>query len=186
MKDTFLTTTLLWLTLLFPGCLVADDGNLEDKIKAGYLYNFTKFVTWPEIKGTDFNLCLLSNDPFGVVIGPIEKKSAFTLPIKVIKLDEAKDIQNSILKSNCQILYVGSGNGQKTDFERIKGSLQKMATLIVGEGEEFAAEGGMIGFANRDGKIKLKINLEAAKLAGLKISAKLLEVAELIKEENHD
>ncbi len=89
MKDTFLIRTLLGAALLFSSCLAADDGNLEYKVKAGYLYNFTKFVTWPESKSPTFNLCLLGSDPFGDAIDPIEEKSAFARPIKVIRLDEA-------------------------------------------------------------------------------------------------
>ncbi len=61
-----------------------------------------------------------------------------------------------------------------------------MGVLLVGSGEEFTAAGGIVGFINRNGRIKLQINLQAIKQTGLKISAKLLEIAELIKDENHD
>ena len=180
MKDAFLSRALLCVALLFSGRLIADNGSLEYKIKAGYLYNFTKFVTWPQIKSASFNLCLLGDDPFGVVIAPIEKKSAFALPIKVIRLDE---VGNSNWATECHILYVSDIQKQKPLFEKIKSSPQKMKMLVVGEGEAFAADGGMVGFVNRSGKIKLQINLLSVKQTGLKISAKLLEVAEIIKDE---
>jgi YfiR/HmsC-like len=180
MKDTFLSRALLCVAVLFSGCLIADEDNLEYKIKAGYLYNFTKFVTWPDLKSTSFNLCLLGNDPFGGIIAPIEKKSAFTLPIKVIRLDEP---ENPNFAKDCHILYVGGTNIQKSFIETIKASRQQMGALIVGEGDAFASNGGMIGFVNRNGKIKLQINLPSVKRTGLKISAKLLEIAEIIKDE---
>ena len=44
----------------------------------------------------------------------------------------------------------------------------------------------MIGFVNRQGKIKLQINLKMLQQSDLKISAKLLEVAELVGGENND
>ena len=78
MKDIFLTRMLIGLAVLFSGCLVADDANLEYKIKAGYLYNFTKFITWPEVNGATFNLCILGADPFGALIDPIQKKAHLT------------------------------------------------------------------------------------------------------------
>jgi hypothetical protein len=59
-------------------------------------------------------------------------------------------------------------------------------TLVVGESEEFIEQGGMIGFVNKQGKIKLQINLKTIKQSGLKVSAKLLEVAELVKGDNND
>ncbi|WP_411726740.1 YfiR family protein [Methyloglobulus sp.] len=186
MKGTFLTRTLLCLTLLLSDCLCADDENLEFKIKAGYLYNFTKFITWPKVNSATFNLCIIGADPFGADIGPIEKKSAFSLPIKILRLDEADFLSASNLRGGCQILYVSAANKLKIVFEKIQALPYKHKILVVGESEAFAAEGGMIGFVNRNDKIKLQINLQSVKQTDLKISAKLLEIAELIKEESHD
>jgi hypothetical protein len=179
MKDTFLTRTLLCLALLLPDCLSADDENLEFKIKAGYLYNFTKFIAWPKINSATFNLCIMGTDPFGADIDPIEKKSAFARPIKILRLDEADFLSASNLKTDCHILYVSGTNNLNLVFEKIQASPYKHKILVVGESEAFAAEGGMIGFVKRDSKIKLQINLQSVKQTGLKISAKLLEIAEL-------
>jgi len=179
MKDNSLTRIIFCLVLLIPKGLHADEGDLEYKIKTAYLYNFTKFITWPEIKSPSFNICLLGNDPFGPVIQPIEKKTAFALPIKVVRLSETGNLN---INQACQIVYLYKTNSSQVVFEKLKGSPQQLGTLVVGEGEDFTEEGGMIGFVNRDGKIRLKINLVSIKLTGLKISAKLLEVAEVIKE----
>jgi len=59
-------------------------------------------------------------------------------------------------------------------------------TLVVGEGGRFVAQGGMIGFVIKLGKIKLQINLKPIKQSGLKISAKLLEVADVVKGDNNE
>lgn len=185
MKDNFLARSLLFLMLhLSSANIIADDGDLAFKIKAGYLYNFTKFVTWPEIKGPSFNLCILGADPFGADIDPIEQKTAFGLPIKIIRLDEVGFLSRPSLESECHILYVNADVNQKTVIDRILASTSKAGTLIVGENESFAAAGGMIGFVNRSGKIKLQINLQSSKKNGLKISAKLLEIAELIEDKS--
>lgn len=163
--------------LCFSQLLFADDSVVEYKIKAGYLYNFTKFITWPGDGASTFNLCILGKDPFGALIDPIEKKVAQGRPIKVFRMDELK------MGQQCHILYVGVA-----DFfiksRPINQGVPK--TLTVSEINEFAAQGGMIGFVNRDGKIKLQINLDAIKQGGLKISAKLLEVAEIIEGSGHD
>ena len=186
MKDTFLTRTLICLGLLFSDCLAAGDANLEYKIKAGYLYNFTKFVTWPQINDKTFNVCILGSDPFGALIDPIEKKSAFARSIRIVRLNQADFLADSNLKTDCHILYVSGVNNPKMVFEKIHASPKKDETLVVGESEAFVAEGGMIGFVNRNGKIKLQINLQSVRQTGLRISAKLLEIAELTKEKSHD
>ena len=59
-------------------------------------------------------------------------------------------------------------------------------TLVVGESGEFIDQGGMIGFINKQGKIKLQINLKTINQSGLKVSAKLLEVADVVKGVKND
>jgi YfiR/HmsC-like len=183
MKGIFLTRTLIYVAFLFSNCVLADDANLEYKVKAGYLYNFTKFITWPVINSATFNLCLLGDDPFASDIDAIKKKSAFEHPIEVLRLKEADFLSGSSMKTDCHILYVSPSINPKIVFEKIKAGQDKAKILVVGEGEDFATEGGMIGFVNRNGKIKLQINLQSVKQTGLKISAKLLEIAELITED---
>lgn len=138
----------------------------EYKIKAGYLFNFTKFITWSDIKGPTFNICLLGDDPFGELINPIEKHTAFNLPIRLFRLNAAnKDI-------HCHIVYVGAGANVK--------SIKTSNTLTVGEDSKFIDQGGMIAFVAQDDKIKLHINLKLTQQSGLKISAKLLEVSTIV------
>jgi len=170
---------LLWILycLLFSQLLFADDSSVEYKIKAGYLYNFTKFVTWPEVNSETFNLCIWGQDPFGELIDPIEQRSAFGRPIKLFRFDSFRSKDKEL---HCHILYVSSSINDMVsvrDFDN---------TLVVGEGEEFIEQGGMIGFVNKQGKIKLQINLKTIKQSGLKVSAKLLEVAEVVKGDNND
>jgi len=88
--------------------------------------------------------------------------------------------------ANCHILYLNGINNQKAVFAKIQANPNKAGILVVGEGDGFAADGGMIGFVHQDSRIKLQINLQSVKETDLKISAKLLEIAELIKEGKHD
>ncbi|MFI3187409.1 MAG: YfiR family protein, partial [Methylococcaceae bacterium] len=53
------------LVLLLSQQVIASDVDVEYKVKAGYLYNFTKFITWPEDSSASFNLCIVGDDPFG-------------------------------------------------------------------------------------------------------------------------
>ncbi len=179
MKDALLTRSLLSLTLLFSSNLASSDANLEYKIKAGYLYNFTKFITWPEFKSETFNLCILGNDPFGEVIDPIENKTAFKRAIKIVRLSEESFLSSSTSQIDCHILYLGGVNNTPQIFEKLHTSPQQKDRLIVGDSGEAVANGEMINFINRDGKIKIQIDLQSVNHSNLKISAKLLEIAEL-------
>lgn len=172
------TTCRLWTIFSFACLLVAqpayaEEASVEYKIKAGYLYNFTKFIIWPEDKSPTFNLCILGADPFGRLIDPIEQRTASNRPIKLFRIADIAFF--AVDKSpHCHILFAGA----LTDLPKVLPE----ATLTVGESDGFAQHGGIIGFVNKDGRIKLQINLAAVKQSGLKVSAKLLEVAEIIAE----
>jgi hypothetical protein len=174
---------------LFSQTLCAENDSVEYKIKAGYLYNFTKFVTWPEDNFETFNLCILGVDPFHEKIDPIENKLAFGRPIKIFRFDSLKTLSHTNDKPQCHIIFISSSIGSA-----IKDTINKNTlvikninkTLTVGEGNDFAMQCGMVGFVNRDGKIKLQINLTRIKQSDLKVSAKLLEVAEIVEGDNCD
>jgi hypothetical protein len=166
------------------GCLLfsqllcaAADASVEYKIKAGYLYNFTKFITWRVDNAETFNLCILGNDPFVELIDPIEQRSVMGRPIKVFRIDSLGSMDK---EPHCHILFVSSSIKNMLPARNFEN------TLVVGESGEFIEQGGMIGFVNKQGKIKLQINLKTINQSGLKVSAKLLEVADVVKGVNND
>jgi hypothetical protein len=171
--------SVLWTIgcLFFSQLLCADDSSVEYKIKAGYLYNFTKFIAWPADNEATFNLCIMGADPFGELIDPIEQRTVIGRPIKLFRVDSLKSTEKH---PHCHILFVSASN-EDTPFSRDVNN-----TLLVGEGEGFIAKGGMIGFVNKEGKIKLQINQKTIRESGLKVSAKLLEVADVVKGDNND
>ncbi|WP_262966285.1 YfiR family protein [Methylobacter psychrophilus] len=158
--------------IAFLPVLLADDAVVEYKVRAGYLYNFTKFITWTVDNSKTFNLCVLGDDPFAELIDPIEKLSVMERVIKVFRFDSFKSMDK---QPHCHILYISSSIKEGLHLRNFND------TLVVGESEQFIDQGGMIGFVNRQGKIKLQINLEMITRSGLKISAKLLEVADVVK-----
>lgn len=164
---------LIAVGLLFSSALFSNDVSMEDKVKAGYLYNFTKFIYWPVSDMATFNLCILGADSFGNLIQPIEKKTALGKPIRLYRHDRGDESL-----SICHIIF----------FTRIDDAImyfQKNATingiLTVGNGEDFILKGGMLSFVIRDNRVKLQINPKAVKKSGLGVSAKLLEVAEIVE-----
>lgn len=172
-----LSVLMLVVLLFFSNRIIAQDSRIEYKIKAGYLYNFTKFISWPESDSATFNLCILGKDPFGSIINPIEKRTVKNKPIRLFRLQAVSEIRR------CQIVYFGeSGKESKNSGLLVPGILtisSQEKILSVSESKKFARAGGMIAFILKEGKIKLYINLQALKKSGLEVSAKLLEVAEV-------
>ena len=77
------------------------------------------------------------------------------------------------------ILFISSS--EKARLPQILVNLKGASVLTVGEMVQFAQGGGIINFTRRKNKIRLEINLDAAKRAGLKISSQLLKLAKIIK-----
>ncbi|MBL6986580.1 MAG: YfiR family protein [Methylobacter sp.] len=180
MKIAYLTGVLFGLALLLSQQVIANDADVEYKVKAGYLYNFTKFISWPDDDSETFNICIVGEDPFGNLIDPIERRSAFGRPIKLFRFNSLN------IDLHCHILFFSASIEENLLNKDILNILDANKSLTVGESKEFATQNGMIGFVNRAGKIKLQINLKTLQQSDLKISAKLLEVAELIDGDSHD
>ena len=156
---------------------MADDrATTEYKIKAAFLYNFSRFVTWPDHDSRadgKFNLCILGNDPFGELLDPLSGK-----PVQKESL-EIKRLTSLEQGHACRIIYVSQENAG--DLEAIIWELRDQAILTVSDLEGFTAIGGIIQFKLIDNKIRFYINIDAAKRAGLTISSKLLSLATIVR-----
>ncbi|MGY6277322.1 YfiR family protein [Methylomonas sp. MgM2] len=164
------TKIALLLTLSF-GITYASE-NLEYKIKAAYLYNFTKFISWPDKNTTTFNICIVGQDPFQNLLDSLETKTAQGKPIRVFRYSDAKQT------ADCHIVYF--------DTSPAPANTLVFGSLTVSSQPSFAESGGMIGFVLENGKVKLQINLKALKQNGLGISAKLIEVATLVEGDGNE
>jgi len=158
----------------------AEENPIEYKIKAAYLYNFTKFISWPENELETFNICLIGKDPFGPIINPIEKRKVKNKSIRLYRIEVGEATQH------CHIVYLSSFT---KNLDALSGALTIASltpSLTVGELKRFTQSGGMIAFFQKEGKVKLHINLKVLRDSGLDISAKLLEIAEVYYGESND
>jgi len=151
---------------------IAADDELELKIKAAYLYNFTRFVQWPDSTNAatvvPFNICVLGKSPFRNSLDSLEKRTVKQRPIEVRYMKDISAIHN------CQILYVSSSETRR--LKNILPHLENKPILTVASIPDFVNRGGMLGLKLVDGKVRLEANLDTVNQSNLIISAKLLEV----------
>jgi YfiR/HmsC-like len=74
-------------------------------------------------------------------------------------------------------------SGFRKRLPEILANLRGTDALTVGETEGFAPGGGIIQLVLRDNRVRLMVNVEAAERARLKISSKLLALAEIVRDE---
>ena len=177
----------VWLGLL--GCLtgsgraLADDlpSRPEHEIKALYIYNFTKYITWPPVKTGP----PLSDFTIGVLAPP-----EITEDLTRLTRDKRRDGAAFVIRpisapkdaAGCQIVVLMTPDRQI--ITNLLAATKSAAVLTVGEGEDFVMMGGMISFVRRKANVKLQIELESARRAGLELSSRLLQVAELVRPES--
>ena len=143
----------------------------ERELQATYLFNFVQYVEWPAAAfsgpQSPFVIGVLGEDPFGPALDDAVKGDFVkNRRLVVERFRRVEDIKT------CHILFISQSD--VAAYQRIIGALQRRATLTVGDTESFSTGGGMIRFLTEQNKIMLKVNVGAAKAAGLSISSKLL------------
>jgi len=148
----------------------------EYELKAAFLYNFARFVEWPDAAlpaGARLTICVLGSDPFGPVLEEtIADKQVAERGLVVRRLAPGEG------PGGCHILFVSAA--EEAAFARVVPALAPLRVLTVGEAEDFAERGGMIQLVTRDRKIRFRINVDAADAAGLRISSQLLRLADVV------
>lgn len=153
-----------------PLAIAADRPSPSD-VKAAYLYNFGKFVRWPDAAGqVPMVICIAGKDPFGQTVAHLVTGERIRdRPLQVRTLERPEDA------GTCAILFVGS-----TERSRVPGYLAAVLgkpILTVSDAPDFLARGGMIQFVAEEDHIRFSVNLNAAGRSGLSLSSELLKVA---------
>ncbi len=151
----------------------------EYDLKAAFLYNFTQFVQWPDsaysAPDSPFQLCLIGEDPFGRALDDtVTSEFVGEHPIVVRRI---RQVENT---SACHLAFVAA----KSDipFEAVLHAIGDSPVLVVGEDPESAEKGGTIGFRIVNRRIRLLVNLSAARAANLRISSKLLRLSTIVED----
>jgi uncharacterized protein DUF4154 len=154
----------------------ADEESLEAKLKVAYIYNFLRFVEWPANDNLTTNVCVYGiKDNYKPAFSSMASLSKKNRKLEIEQLDI--DAELKLLKP-CQIIFITDKalNKSKAVLDYLQGS----NSLTIGESSDFLKKGGMINFIRVKDKVKFEINDNAAKAAGIKISSKVLRIAERI------
>jgi hypothetical protein len=147
----------------------------EYQVKAAFLFNFAKFVDWPTNafarEDSAFVIGVLGTSPFGQDLEQtVRNKSVGGHRLNVLTASSIEEARK------CHILFISASEVRR--LREVFDGLRGASVLTVGETARFIDNGGMIGFLMEGQKVRFEINAEAARSAGLKISSKLLSLAE--------
>lgn len=165
------TAVVLMLILCAPATALADDTRqTEYRIKTAFLYNFSRFVVWPQAalqERTEFSLCTLGNTLFEEQLDTLAGKTVHNKAIVVKRHYQLEDVLS------CHLVFIGD----QQDLTETLWTLKEQPVLTVSNVARFTEQGGIIQFRLVNNKVRFRINAEAAKKSGLTVSSKLLSLA---------
>lgn len=168
------------VALLAPALKAVPNEN-ETTVKAALLFNLTQFVEWPPeaFAGPDAPLVigLLGRDPFGRELDElVQREAPGARPIVVRRFREPREAAQS------HVLFVD--HELRGRLQQVFAAVGDRPVLTVADFHGFLRRGGVVRFyRNAEHKIRVRINLHAARDARLTISAKLLRVVEIVPPE---
>jgi hypothetical protein len=176
-----LSISLSWAPGAFAQSPEVSDSS-EYLIKAGFIFNFAKFVEWPSNAfaqpDSPIVIGILGTDPFGTIIDKIvQDKKIGTRGFVVKRLKWGTELKEL---RECKILFIGAS--ERAHMDELVQMLRGLPILTVGETPGFAERGGVIRFVLEDNRVRFEVNVVAARQADLTISSRLLTLARIIQQ----
>lgn len=149
----------------------------EHDVKAAFVFNFVKLVSWP--------LDDTSSDPLVItVIGDSPITTALRTSVAGKRVRQRTIVVRTAATipgpdSPCDVLIVAAS--ALPAFREASAVLAKRPILTVGEGRAFLDAGGVIAFRVENDRVRFSIAPANAKQTGVRISSKLLDLAEIVE-----
>jgi hypothetical protein len=150
----------------------------EYQVKAVFLFNFSRFVEWPDtaFQGptAPFVVGVFGHDPFGSDLDEVVKGETVNGRPLVVRR-----VQNAAEAGQCQILFIHQSEDRR--LQEVLSALDRRSTLTVSDVPGAAQRGVMIRLVTEQGRVRMRINVESARAAALVISSNLLRAAEIVQ-----
>jgi len=154
----------------------------EYQVKAVFLFNFAQFVEWPAgtfaNPETPFVIGVLGQDPFGSQLDDVVRgETVDKRPMEVRRYRNIGELHD------CNILYIG--RSESPELSQILAAVRGRSILTVSDAQEADQKGVMIQLVTDRNRIRMRINVVAARAGSLTISSKLLRPAEIVGGAEH-
>lgn len=164
----------MFIILMMAGFAVTAQDRPTHEIHAAMLFNFIKYVQWPnEGDGGEFVVGVIGDDNvFNTLNTWYNGKQKGSKKYVIKKLSSANE------SSSCQVVYVGKAKSK--DFDDIMNIIGGKSILTITDGNGLGQKGSCINFKVIDGKLKFEMNQATLTSSNLKVSSQLSSMAILI------
>lgn len=145
----------------------------DDKFKALFMYNFTKYIEWPaNMKQGDFVIGVLGSSGMETELKTIsERKKVNTQTIVVKKLNSAEGVEG------CHMIYISPVKSSSTS----QVSSKVTNCLLVSDNANGVSGGASINFIKPNDKLEFEISKSTIEKTGLKIGSGLMSLGKVVK-----
>ncbi|MDQ6620189.1 MAG: YfiR family protein [Pseudomonadota bacterium] len=150
----------------------------ERGIKAAFVYKFLAYVDWPAVAFSapeaPIVIGVIGADDLALELQQITAmRNVNGRPVLVRRLREGDS------PAGVHVLVVGRGDSAR--LPAVMRSVQQRPVLTVSEAPAGLDAGAVINFVLVDGRVRFEISVDAAERNGLKLSSRLLTVAQNVR-----
>ena len=151
---------------------VQDPNSSLSRVKASFIYNFTKYIDWPEkYKEGNFVIGILGTSSFyNDLTSMLSTKTVGAQGFEIKSFTSAESITGT-----CHIIFVPAENSNLLPevLKKVKGK----STLVITEKPGLAKQGAAINFVVQENKQKFELNQKNVEKCNLKVSTTLTALA---------
>jgi hypothetical protein len=175
----FVGAVIVAWVLAWPAMALAaeDAGSLEHRVKAAFLYRFAGYVDWPPnaFARPDMPVMIavigadgLAGELEQVVVGRTVSE----------RLVSVKRMKPGDSLNGMHVLFVGKSEAAR--LPQLVQAAQSRSILTVTEADGALRQGSVINFILAEQRVRFEISLDSAEKSGLKLSSRLLAVAQQV------
>lgn len=140
-----------------------------------FVYNFMKYIEWPEDGKEEFVVGVLGESPvYNELVALAKAKKVKGKTILLKKLSRPEEA------AECHMVYIAPG--KSSNIKLVNETIRSKPVLIVGEREGLASKGAALSFVTlEDDVLKFDINKNIIEQHALKIPSSLLALGILVK-----
>ncbi len=175
-----LIAALAWL-LFTVNAAAGSQADRVDRIKAAFILNIARFVSWPpetfESKDEQLLLCLYRSNPIHQAVGLIQGEMVSGRHVSITRVDNLTE------SDSCHILLIAQNELRSYLKEARSGPIAPLLTIADLTEPDASTHSGsdiMISLVRNDTRIGFEINLTRSRQAGLKMSSQLLKLATIV------
>ncbi|GAB4264780.1 MAG: hypothetical protein Kow0065_15550 [Methylomicrobium sp.] len=161
----------------------SDQSDRVDRVKAAFVLNIARFVTWPDgafmSQESDLSFCLYRDNPIHRAVEMLQNEAVAGRRITVNRIETWTE------SGTCHIMLIARQQLRRYLDEARSEEIRPVLTIVdLTDSENVSAEANeaLVTLVRNDKRIGFQINLGRSLQAGLKMSSQLLKLATIVGE----